>query len=114
MSFKFILLYINLAIVAANSPEVMQYVDVAKDLSVCPIYGCEACKQVNASKASVSVPQSFYSCTSCASGLFLSKYRETALAFEVDRNVCTPSCKDPEGTFEDVVNRQCVFLGPFC
>lgn len=47
--------------------------------------------------------------------MFLQKFTDpTITTMTVQRNICVPSCQSNLGLHEDIKNRECVYLGPYC
>ena len=74
------------------------------------IFGCATCEVVLANSQFI---DSIYSCTACEANLYLYKHLNPLTnAFQ---NICVPNCHHADQqTVNDEVNRQCIYLGPFC
>ena len=67
------------------------------------VFGCEECH----------VHTKTVSCTRCSPNLYLYKYRNP----NTDKfiNICVTDCKKADfQSVNDEVNKQCIYLGPFC
>lgn len=74
------------------------------------IYGCVTCLE----KSKNAIP--YYSCQVCQPDLYLYKRTITSgSAAGESHNICVPNCIETDSrTFPDEVNKQCIYLGPYC